>query len=103
MPPNERPAILEASQELERVYKLVAHQGSSAAPEDPEDEVYYHYICLVRSHKSGKLYELDGDKSGPIDRGNCSEDWTGKSVVQEYIERGEGNLNFNLMALVKEG
>ena len=81
----------------------MAYQGSSAAPEDPEDEVDYHYICLVRSHRSGRLYELDGDRSGPIVRGDSSDDWTGKSVVQEYIERGQGNLSFNLMALVKEG
>lgn len=107
MPPNKRPSILENSEELERVYKQVARQGSSAAPDNAEDEVDYHYVCLVRSHQNGRLYELDGDRSGPIERGvvlSPEDDLmtAGGRVVQEYIERGQGNSNFSLMALVKQ-
>jgi ubiquitin carboxyl-terminal hydrolase L3 len=108
LPPNERPSILETSKELEQAYELVAREGSSVAPDDAEDEVDYHYVCLVRSHRNGRLYELDGDRSGPIDRGDVrgpGDDLIaagGLRVVQEYIERGKGNSNFNLMALVQD-
>ena len=107
MPPNERPNILEASKELEEAYKLVAREGTSAAPDDAEEEVDYHYVCLVRSHRTGRLYELDGDRSGPKERGDVSEPGVdlvaagGLRTVQEYIERRDGNTNFNFDGLSK--
>ena len=98
---------MENSKELEEAYEQVARQGSSAAPENAEDEVDYHYVCLVRSHRNGRLYELDGDRSGPVDRGDVLGPegdlaTAGGRVVREYIERGEENLNFSLMALVRQ-
>lgn len=95
---------MEDSDELESAYRKVASQGSSAAPDDPEAEVDYHYVCLVRSDKNGRLYELDGDRSGPIDRGAVlgpEEDVLapgGLNVVREYVQSLQGH--FNLMALV---
>ena len=44
-------------------------QGDSKMLDNTEDEVNYHYICLVRSHQSGRLFALDGDRASPIDRG----------------------------------
>lgn len=85
----------------------MALQGSSRAPDNPEDEVDYHYVCLVRSHRSGRLYELDGDRTGPIDRGyrlGPEDDVLapgGLSIVREYIKQDQGNPNFGLLALVR--
>lgn len=64
-------------------------------------------MCFVRSHQNGRLYELDGDRAGPIDRGDViqpGEDLLapgGLSVVREYIEREKGSPFFSLMALVR--
>jgi ubiquitin carboxyl-terminal hydrolase L3 len=69
--------------------------------------VDYHFVCFVKSHRNGHLYELDGDRKGPIDRGlvlASEEDMLasgGLSVVREYIEREKGSCAFGLMALVK--
>jgi ubiquitin carboxyl-terminal hydrolase L3 len=104
--PQQRTSYLENSVELERVYKEVAVQGISRVAENAEDEVDYHFVCLVKSHKNGHLYELDGDRKGPIDRGlvlASEEDMLasgGLSVIREYIEREKGNCAFGLMALV---
>lgn len=86
----------------------MALHGSSEAPDNPEDEVDYHYVCFVKSHRSGRLYELDGDRTGPLDRGHVlgPEDDVlapgGLNAVREYMKH-EDNPNFGLMALVRRG
>lgn len=66
-------------------------------------------MCFVKSHRSGRLYELDGDRKGPIDRGVVlgPEDDVlapdGVNAVREYIEHEQGDLRFSLMALAHRG
>ena len=75
-------------------------------PENAEDEVDFHYVCFVKSSKTGHLYELDGDRKGPVDHGTLElgEDILSDralSVVQNFIRREKGaNINFSLLALV---
>lgn len=89
------------------MYAAVATQGTSRVPDNAEDEVDFHYVCFVKSRSNGRLYELDGDRKGPIDRGlvlGPDEDVLapgGLNVIREYMERERGNTNFNLMALVR--
>jgi len=104
--PADRAQMLEDDAELESAYKAVALQGDSEVPEDPEAEVDFHYICFVKSSKSGNLYEMDGDRKGPIDRGPLGPNDdvlspTALTAVKKYIEREEGrNSAFSLLALV---
>jgi ubiquitin carboxyl-terminal hydrolase L3 len=110
--PEDRTLALEESRELEEAHTFAAKQGQSAVPERPEDDVPYHYVCFVCSHKNGRIYELDGMRAGPIDTGVAlregkdmlSEDGIG--VIKAFMEtqQRKGNLtsdNFNLMAVVK--
>jgi ubiquitin carboxyl-terminal hydrolase L3 len=60
--PKARALALEDSADLERAHTAAATQGDSAVPENAEDEVYFHYVCFVKSHKDGQLYEMDGDR-----------------------------------------
>ena len=97
--------MLEDSDELERVYGTVARMGDSAVPANPEEEVACHYICFVRSHKDGYLYELDGDTRGPINTGVVltHHDILAPKpleVVTRYIQQEKECVNFNIMALV---
>ncbi|KAB5569999.1 ubiquitin carboxyl-terminal hydrolase [Coniochaeta sp. 2T2.1] len=109
LPPEGRAKVLEDSAELEKAHTAVALKGDSAVPESAEAEVVFHYICYVKSEKDGRVYELDGDRKGPIDTGVVleeGEDVCGEEVlglVRRYIEGAEGNLNFSLLALVDEG
>ncbi|KAF6229421.1 hypothetical protein HO133_007537 [Letharia lupina] len=50
-------------------YRTAALQGESDVPENAEDEVNIRYVCFVKSSKTGHLYELDGDRKGPVDHG----------------------------------
>ncbi|KDQ55562.1 hypothetical protein JAAARDRAFT_59590 [Jaapia argillacea MUCL 33604] len=107
--PERRTLYLESSSDLETAHTRAARQGDSAVPANADDEVDYHYICLVKSAKNGHLYEMDGDCKGPVDRGMVlkeGEDLLSENaltVVREYIESGGegGNIGFGLMALVK--
>lgn len=103
--PLDRARVLENDAELESAYKLVALQGDSEAPTNPEDEVDFHYVCLVKSHKDGHLYELDGDRKGPVDRGLLRPDDDvltdqGLNAIRKFIQREEGrDANFGLLVL----
>lgn len=104
--PLERALALEADRELESIYKSVALQGDSAVPASAEAKVDFHYVCFVKSHKDGHLYQMDGDrKGGPIDLGILKDDEDvlaepGLSVVKKFIEReAGGNMNFGLLVL----
>src|SRR4051812_9912095 len=105
---NDRTRIIEESRPLEIAYRTVATQGDSEVPQDAEASVDYHYICFARSSETNHVYELDGDRIGPIDRGILipeNEDMLGEGVL-EYIRTNffqryqHENSSFNLMALV---
>jgi ubiquitin carboxyl-terminal hydrolase L3 len=97
--------VLEGSQELETTSHAVATQGSTSPPPNAEDEVDYHYICFVKSEDGSCLYELDGERNGPIKRVSLppKSDMLCEAVLQvvrSYLQaEKEGSLEFNLMAL----
>ena len=45
----------------------------TAAP-NAEDSVDLHYVCFVKSNDDGHLFELDGRRKGPLNRGSLSHD-----------------------------
>jgi ubiquitin carboxyl-terminal hydrolase L3 len=101
----ERAKALEDSEELEAAHKSAATQGDSAVP-NAEDEVELHYVCFVKSNKDNHLYELDGRRKGPLDRGDIGENGDvlcekATAVVQSFIDRekASGRLDFSLVAL----
>lgn len=105
--PQVRARTLEDSVELEQAYAAAATKGDSAVPGSAEDEVDFHYICFTRSDADGCLYELDGDSKGPIALGPARPgdqgDVLGPEAIarlKEYIGQEDGNIGFNLMALV---
>jgi ubiquitin carboxyl-terminal hydrolase L3 len=104
--PYGRALALEASEDLEAAHTDAAKEGDTTVPTNAEDEVDFHYVCLVQSHKNNHLYEMDGRKKGPVCRAPLlNEDGDvmdgGLNLVKEFIQREKGeNLNFSLMALV---
>jgi ubiquitin carboxyl-terminal hydrolase L3 len=102
--PDERAMVLEESKELEAAYASVARKGDTQAPDNPEDEVDFHYMCFVKSHKDGHLYQLDGMKR-PIDLGPMKKEDDVLSEVCLSVIRGlvqeatRDKLHFSLMAL----
>jgi len=101
--PHDRALALEDSKDLEAAHAHAATQGDSDVPINADDEV----VCFVQSHRNRRIYEMDGDKKGPVDTGvmlRQGEDLLsegGLSLVRKFIQREKGeNHNFSLMALV---
>ena len=111
--PLNRSSVLEKSDALEAAYSQVAKKGQTSAPESPEDEVDFHYICVAKSAADGRVFALDGDVEGPIVTGvqlDAAEDLLSEQCVAYFraliagvvAKRGD-SVNFNLMALVVDG
>ncbi|KAJ4345439.1 ubiquitinyl hydrolase 1 [Didymosphaeria variabile] len=106
--PEECAERLEASQEIERIYSQAARMGESEISENPEDEVDFHFVCFVKDGSGREILELDGDRMGPVRRGQLAasdEDLlgeTGRRIMKQYFksEGDGGNVAFNLMALI---
>lgn len=65
--PIERADLLYESDALEAAHASAASLGDTAAP-PVEDSIETHYVCFVKS-KEGNLWELDGRRTGPLNRG----------------------------------
>ena len=92
---------LESNTDLASSHESSAQEGQTAAP-DISTDVYYHFIALIQ--KNGKIYELDGRKSGPVDRGVSSPDSfvsDAASVCKSFIDQNPDCLDFTAVALVK--
>jgi ubiquitin carboxyl-terminal hydrolase L3 len=97
-----RTSYLLNSSELENIYHKAALSGSTEPPA-AEDDLDYHYLCLVRH--SGCLYELDGDRTGPISRYKLADDEDvlsekGCNILKMYMDSCAGGSS-SLLALVR--
>ncbi|KAI3323204.1 cysteine proteinase [Xylariaceae sp. AK1471] len=92
---------------LEAAYKAVALRGDSAVPDDPEEEVGFHYVCFVKSHRDSHLYELDGDRKGPVNWERLAPDedllsYSALCVIKGFIQQVELSAGFGLLALAPQ-
>jgi ubiquitin carboxyl-terminal hydrolase L3 len=86
--------LLETSKQLEDAYIPIALQGQTVVAEDWAEEPPFHYAAFVATH--GRVWELDGGRMGPVDRGAEGEV---VDAVRACIKAG-GEGAFSLMALV---
>ena len=108
--PYERAELLENEDALEKAHAAAAQGGDTAVP-GAEDNVDLHFVCFVKSEKSGHLYELDGRRKGPLDRGELGDEEDVLSPlaldmgVRAFLKReesaGGGELRFSLIALAE--
>ncbi|KEY69937.1 hypothetical protein S7711_06469 [Stachybotrys chartarum IBT 7711] len=101
--PDERSRLIEKTPELATAHKEAASQGQTSAP-DAQDDVDLHYVCFAKG-KDGALYELDGRRKGPINRGQLeqNEDVLSEKALNlgplKFLEREGGDLRFSAVAL----
>ena len=105
--PRERATLLEESDAFEAAHVEAAVKGDTAAL-SADAKVDLHYVCFVKSDENN-LWEMDGDRKGPINRGALgpNEDVLSekaltlgvKSFLKREEEAGGGELRFSLIAL----
>lgn len=108
---TERAQLLYDSKELEEAHQSVAEMGDTAAPSAEEgDKLSGHFVAFVK--EDGRLWELEGNRKGPIDRGLLGEDedvlseraverGIGRIIELERV-KGGGDLRFSVIALTKK-
>lgn len=106
--PEARADLLYESEVLETAHQSAAYGGDTAAP-PLEDNVDLHYVCFVKSASTNCLWEMDGRRKGPLNRGQLAADedvLSDKALdlgvrkfLQREIEGGGGDLRFSLIAL----
>lgn len=107
LPPSQRADLLYESKALESAHADAAKLGDTAAPQ-AEDNVDLHFVAFVRG-EDGRLWELDGRRKGPLERGQLDKD---EDVLSEKaldlgprrflkVEKEGGNpdLRFSLISL----
>ncbi|KAJ9319103.1 hypothetical protein DTO271D3_691 [Paecilomyces variotii] len=107
LPPIQRADLLYESKALESAHADAAKLGDTEAPQ-AEDNVDLHFVAFVKG-EGGRLWELDGRRKGPLERGRLADD---EDVLSEKaldlgvrrflkIEKEGGNpdLRFSLVSL----
>jgi ubiquitin carboxyl-terminal hydrolase L3 len=106
--PIERADLLYESQALETAHQSAAAEGDTAAP-SADDKVDLHYVCFVKSNDN-RLWEMDGRRKGPLDRGELGADddvLSEKALslgVRQFMKReadAGGDLRFSLIVLAE--
>lgn len=105
--PIERADLLYNSTALESAHENAASQGQSEAP-NADDDVDLHFVCFVKDEKN-HLWEMDGRRKGPLDRGQLEEaddvlsenalDLGPRKFIQREIATSGGELRFSLITL----
>ncbi|KAI0791657.1 hypothetical protein BC629DRAFT_1511298 [Irpex lacteus] len=100
---TERAVLLEKSQDIAAIHAEMAGLGQTAAP-SANARGYPHYTCFVQASSDitgeCRLVELDGHRTGPVDRGVCVnllED-AAKVIKDEYMAK-EARYEFGVLAL----
>jgi len=91
---------LENDSRIEEAHTSTAtsEQNSSAVVEDTN----LHFVCFVE--KDGHIYELDGRRKHPANRGKASGDLLkdAANVVRHYMSLNPDQYLFNVVALAKK-
>lgn len=105
--PVPRADLLYESKALESAHADAARRGDTAAPQ-AEDNVDLHFVAFVKG-ADGRLWELDGRRKGPLERGVLGEDEDALSEkalelgVRRFLKTeaagGNPDLRFSLVSL----
>jgi ubiquitin carboxyl-terminal hydrolase L3 len=106
---EDRAQMLYDSEAFEVAHQSVANMGDTVAPSNEEgDRLGQHFVAFVKSD-DGHLWELEGSRKGPIDRGVVAEgedvlsrgalDLGLGRIINEEINAGGQDLRFSCIAL----
>lgn len=109
LPMKERADLLYNSAPFEEAHKSCAPLGDTAATEEGHSG---HFVAFVKAGDGGHLWELEGGRKGPLDRGALADDEDVLSpraldlgfrrVIRLDQEAGGENLWFSCIALSRK-
>lgn len=104
--PVKRADLLYESQSLEAAHATAAATGDTTAP-DANAAIDLHFVAFVKD-KNGDLWELDGRRKGPLNRGHLGDEDVlsdkgqevgVKALLKREEEAGGGELRFSVIML----
>jgi ubiquitin carboxyl-terminal hydrolase L3 len=100
MTPAQRAAALEEDTEAEEQHASTQAEGQSL---QRESDAWQHFVAFVT--RGGRLWELDGRKSQPIDHGASASETllvdAARVVKETYMARDPEELRFTMVALCR--
>ncbi|THX02685.1 ubiquitin carboxyl-terminal hydrolase [Aureobasidium pullulans] len=103
---TKRAEMLYNSEPFEKAHKSVEQNGDSYVV-STDGKSGNHFVSFVKS--GGKLWELEGDRKGPLDRGSLADDQDVlspralemglKRIIKLNAQGGEESLRFSCIAL----
>lgn len=105
LPIDTRGLAIENSEAIRTAHNSFARPETFVTNEQvaTKDDDVFHFIAYVPY--GGRVYELDGLKSGPIDLGAVNESWlaTARTAIEARIAQyAAKEIKFNLMAIVRD-
>lgn len=108
---EERAKMLYDDQDFEDAHQSVAELGDTVPPDaQGGDRLGQHFVAFVK--EGGRLWELEGSRKGPLNRGALGEDEDVLSprgmelglgrVIELETKSGGGDLRFSCIALAKK-
>lgn len=104
----DRANMLSESEPFEVAHEAVAQLGDTIPPNlAAADHLHQHFVAFVKA-KDGHLWELEGSRKGPLDRGCLSEDEDalspkalslGLGRLMDMERNAGGDLRFSCIAL----
>jgi ubiquitin carboxyl-terminal hydrolase L3 len=104
---DERAQMLHDSAEFEEAHRSVSGLGDTAEPAVGSREHSGHFVAYVKAN--GHLWELEGSRDGPLDRGGLADDEDVlspkaldlglKRIIKLVSDSGVQNLRFSCIAL----
>jgi ubiquitin carboxyl-terminal hydrolase L3 len=107
---EERAKYLYDNKEFEEAHQSVAELGDTVAPDAEGGNEAGHFIAFIKGD-DGKLWELEGSRKGPIERGLLEDDEDVLSekalalgigrIIELEKANGGGELRFSCIALAE--
>ncbi|KAL0574755.1 ubiquitinyl hydrolase 1 [Marasmius crinis-equi] len=100
--PLERAKFLETTPLFANIHADAAGTGQSAVPTDLDTDL--HFTCFVTG-QDGKIWELDGRRKGPVERGVVQGDFfteVAKTIKETYVDQSS-SIQFGMVALGPPG
>lgn len=105
--PQARTKVIETNKDLATAHASAAAGGDTVAP-SADDKIDLHYVAFIKTEKNN-LWELDGGRKGPLNRGKLENDEDilsekavelgPKRFLKREEEAGGGEMRFSILAL----